>query len=84
MEEERKYNGHKKKDKRTHIDLQNSCTCTGLKYFVDIIREFSNIRTNAIMRYLLFPYANAEYVTSISAIFVNKKTEPVFVNFTLH
>jgi hypothetical protein len=32
MEQERQYNGQKKKDKRTHIDLQNSFTCTGLKY----------------------------------------------------
>ena len=59
--------------KRTHIDLQYSFTCAGLKYFVDII-----------MRSLLFPYANAEYVTSISVIFVNKKTEPLFVNSKLH
>jgi hypothetical protein len=80
MEDERKYNEQKKKDKRTHIDLQNSFTCAGLKYFVDIIRAFSTIRTNAIMRSLLFPYSNAEHVTSILAIFVNKKTEPVFVN----
>ena len=40
MEDERKYNEQKKKDKRTHIDLQNSFTCAGLKYFVDIIRAF--------------------------------------------
>ena len=80
MEEERKYNEQKKKHKRTHIDLQNSFTCAGLKYFVDTIRAFSNILTNAIMCSLLFPYANAEYVTSISVIFVNKKTEPLFVN----
>jgi hypothetical protein len=84
MEEERQYNGQKKKDKRKHIDLQNSFTCTGLKYFVDRIRAFSNIRTNAIMRSLIFPYANAEHVTSLLAIFVNMKTEPVFVNFKLH
>ena len=70
--------------KRTRIDLQYSFTCAGLKYFVDIIQDFSNILTNAIMRSLLFPYANAEYVTSISVIFVNKKTEPLFVNFKLH
>ena len=77
MEDERKYNEQKKKDKRTHIDLQNSFTCAGLKYFVDIIRAFSTIRTNAIMQ---SAYSNAEHVTSILAIFVNKKTEPVFVN----
>ena len=59
-------------------------TCAGLKYFVDIIRTFSNIRTNAIMRSLLFPYSNAEHAKSILTIFVNKKTEPVFVNFKLH
>ena len=66
----RKWEKRENEDK--HIDLQNSFTCTGLKYFVDIIWAFSNIRTNA------------EYVTSISAIFANKKTEPVFVNCRLH
>ena len=55
-------------------------TCAGLNYFVDIIRAFSNIRTNAIMRSLLFPYSNAEHVTSILTKFVNMKTESVFVN----
>ena len=59
MEEERQYNGQKKKHKRTHIDLQNSFTCVILKYFVEIIRALSNIRPNA------------EYVKSISAIFAN-------------
>ena len=83
MEEERQYNGQKK-GKRTHIVLQNSFTCAGLKYFVDRIRALSNIRTNAIMRSLIFPYANAEHVTSLLAIFVNMKTEPVFVKFKLH
>jgi hypothetical protein len=55
-------------------------SCVGLKYVVDIIRAFSNILTNVIMRSLLFPYSNAEHVTSILTIFVNKKPEPVFVN----
>ena len=59
-------------------------TCTGLKYFVDIIRAFSNIRTNANMHSLIFPYSNAEHVTSILAIFVTLKTEPVFVYVKLH
>jgi hypothetical protein len=84
MEEDRQYNGQIKKGKRTHIVLQNSFTCAGRKYFVDRIRAFSNIRTNANMHSLIFPYANAEHVTSILAIFVNMKTEPVFVYVKLH
>ena len=68
----RSVNGRREQIRTKHIDLQNSFTCTGLKYFVDIIRAFSNIRTNA------------EYVTSISAIIANKKTEPVFLNCRLH
>ena len=66
----RKWEKRENEDK--HIDLRNSFTCTGLKYCVDIIWAFSNIRTKA------------EYVTSISAIFANKKTEPVLVNCRLH
>jgi hypothetical protein len=45
-------------------NLYLNINCAGLKYFVDIIRAFSTIHINAIMRSLLFPYSNAEHVTS--------------------
>jgi hypothetical protein len=80
------YDVYRNKKKYLFIILcifDNDFTCAGLKYFVDRIRAFSNIRTNAIMRSLIFPYANAEHVTSLLAIFVNMKTEPVFVKFKL-
>ena len=37
------------KRQRTHVDLPNSFTCAALKYFVYIIQDFSNIRTNVVV-----------------------------------
>jgi hypothetical protein len=39
----------KRKRTKGPILIKNSFTCSGLKYFVDRIRAFSNIRANAIM-----------------------------------
>ena len=83
MEEERQYNGQNKKDKRTHIDLKTASPVLVLNTFYIEFGLFP-ISVQMLLCTLLFPYANAEHVTSILAIFVNMKTEPVFVNFKLH